>query len=724
MIDYSFNLETQVKIGTKDFSSCFRGLSFGLPPHEPEQKLSWSGQLTLSLTCQAQQDGITELDLDPIRGDRGFWGPGVNPVEISWPKLGSKVIFRIGTWRWDSRRLTGEATLVQQIDQFDQAFPDLDPDTVYTSPTRGTETNEAVSKLLQAVAAKSRVGFAVGSPGPSVGKIYGQRSTRNPLGEVQAFCKPNWAWLTQNLSDEVANVQTLRYGDSPILFAIPALKAEIEPDYNNIFFSAPKVVVFGGCDVPDEECKGEVPETAEDKTDTDLMEPTIQVYPIVSKELTEQEKLRPTLSQRKSVKKHYLSDPTMEVSDIYQEYKLTPYVFPPEAIDASGMWRIDNIVEEPKGKIFPKPIRDKNMIYDYTLLRELMVTAKTIETAYFKVTLKPKCLVLGKGVDETLVIESVEQLKSTREDPLKPKTGILPGGKHGCYDVAPPEIPKPVEVKLRPKSFKAEVIVNQGYEPPIEYPFVYNMGLCTNQGQAQTVAQQIAIREVARSEADMVKIPLPLEWLKETPHFATCQIGRKVYFIDGPVANISCDDGRTRAELTFSGMLLQTADTEPLPDEIEPYLPGITDPVTATIPSTLNVITGVGSVRATQGVTDVQLESPPSWATVTNGVITIAPDAPAGSYIVNVTATKGGVTSTKPVTIVVAPSPPKVNYFGVATPQKLGIKLKTNILTMATTKTGTLSLSTSVEESYYSPPVESDGVSTLIMGADIVEELV
>lgn len=585
MLDYSFPYQFTLTVGGLDLTSCVKSIVWGLSPHEPEAPLVYTGQLQLALSVQAQIAGVTNSDMDPQQSPNR-WEAGMAQVVLAVPELNVSLKFRLSDWRWNSKLGTGEGKLTQQIELYNRPFPDLEPEVVYTAPAGGTQTVQVMAQSLLAAAASKvspAAAMLVGSismGATSEDKVWGTRATRNPLSEVQAYAKTGWAWLTQSLTTELAEVKPLRYDTAPQLFSRRLLDVDSSPNLDSISFAAPKVIAHGSCDVPDE-CQGDNNANANDKGNpkiqvTQSLEPAGKIFPKLSPNETQYP------AQRKTVRYYYLTDTVLVSPEFY------PKPYPPIALDSSsGLYRVETTIEEPRGKIFPKLAPDL----------ALEVSSRTVEVAQWKAQWKCRGLVFPKEAPSfTPQLDVVETLQTEYIPKGGAKSGRLANGAHGCVDKAEPEQTRVVEVKLRTQDYRGEATVTRNYTPALDYPFVYSIGYCTSQASADLNAACVAIREQARRYADDVELPLAPEWLVAgCPHYAKAQIGTKVLYIDAPAAEISVDDeGRLSGRMRFTGLHLASTTSEPLANEALAY-----DPYTSLAQGPLSSLST--TVHATQG---------------------------------------------------------------------------------------------------------------------------
>lgn len=575
--DYSFKHAVTLTVGTLDLSACFSSLSLGLQLHEPESPLVWSGSLTLSLTIAAQMAGVASADLDPLRSP-ARWATGLQLVTVA--TAGVSLRLRIKDWRYDSATGVGSGSVSQQIELYNKTYPELTPELVYTTPAQSTKLQDLITRLIAETSAACTVPIVTGILSADQSTYWGLRATRQPLNEVQGFAKCSWSWLTQSLATEQVDILPLQYTESPIVFARAAAQARVEPSYSNISFAAPRVIAHGSADVPDpcgdSDGSGNAGHGDPKREVTLQYEPLGKLFPSAGNDQTQ------VISQRKTILRFFLSDTVLISPEFY------PMTYPPiPTNESSGLYRTEVIIEEPSGKIFPALGANTT----------LNVSARTVEVAQWKATWKPAGMVfpsLGSQFYEQL--DSYEVLQTAY---------VRPGSSRaGCTDRAKPEVPRAVDLKLKQEVYTGTVELAQGYTPVLNYPYTYNIGYCPSSESAQLIASRLAFREVARKFADDVSLPLPLEWLQAgCPHFARCQVGDKVYWVDGPAFELTHDaQGRLSAKLQFTGLLVGTA-TAVVDPQFAPFLPdpgiSLAQSTAQTWPTSLSTSAGT--------VTEIQL---------------------------------------------------------------------------------------------------------------------
>lgn len=589
MLDFGFRYAITLTVGGLDLSSCLKSISWQLPLHEPEQKLAWTGSLSLGLSSQAEQAGVLPSDLDPLLAQQR-WSPGVSEVLLSIPELNVGLSFRLSDWKWDRNSYQGSGTLAQQIDLYDVAIPELDPEVVYLTPAAGQKLGDVTARLLSEVQARASVqmpvSLSITNEMPNE-VVWGSRATRNPMAELQTFARTGWRWLCQELSgSKQVTVKSLDYqsdSSSPVLFARPLSEAQVEPSQSSVSFAAPKVIAHGGADLPDP-CPGDDGSGAnangrQKELITELTEPAGKIFPELGLAST------PYVSQRKTVLKSWVTDSTyVNNTEFYPVYS------PPRPISEDGLFRVETIIEEPAGKIFP----------ELGTVLTLRTSGRIIETAEWKANYKPRGLIYEEaGPIFTMELESLERLGSPYVPPGGSTSGKLSDGSHGCIDKAAPEVPEAKAIKLKPQLFRGEAALVQTFLPALNYPYVHNIGFCPSQTSADLTAQRLAVREPARKYADEVTIAMPIEWLQSgCRHFFRAHIGTKVYWADGVRAEIAADEsGRISAGMKFTGLPMAEAaevlQVLPLPYDPSLALPGLAEQPTASWPASIATTAGV-----------------------------------------------------------------------------------------------------------------------------------
>lgn len=599
-LDYRFPYDVQVLTGDGlDLSSCLFSLQIASQAFEPESVQDWSAQITLRLSAAAEQAGITGSSLDPIASP-ARWAQGVGKLTLVFAGL-TTAVFRIDSWRYDAQSKTAEGTLSQQIRLYDVPVPDLSPDIVYADGSSIVSAKDTVAKLLAELTARCTQPFVYdsGSFLPSCEySFYGMRSTRSPIAEAQTLLKPKWAWLTQSLQTEQVTIVQPTYDSLPIAFVRTADQAEIVPDSDNLSFAAPKVMVVGSADYPDEDANcgsagssggGSVqiivvdtPENVDDKgrpisNTTESKEPAGKIFPQVAADPAKYgfSYEVPQTSQRKLVEYFYYDlPPNLPGFHVYKKanilnmpswYDAVPTSNKPWPApvlnESTGLWATRTTIYEPRGKVFP------DVGVDFSLIKSSVL----VETGCFKVTYKTYGQLFPEIVKrpgnaylkELLTIDNIEVLKNDYVQPGK--NGGRIDGRHACVEPSQPDIPQPVKLVLKPKLFSAEASVDRSYVPALDYPAIFNYDFIPDDASATLLVNQLAIRETSRSLADTIRMPVPIEWLAQgLPSFCKAHIGNKVYSVEAPVFELSVsDDGSVSGSLSFTGCPLTLASEPP-----------------------------------------------------------------------------------------------------------------------------------------------------------------
>ena len=573
----------------------------GQPNHEPTNNQVWQGSIKLRYVAAC---GQPLASFDPVSSPQ-FWLAGFSTLSV---QIGSFAawLFRVNKAAWDLSTQTLSIDIVQKIQQFDVAIPELLPDQIYSSG-QALSTFETIGFMLQGLNTFATQPLQVGTIDLGVPRtfvigqqdgfmaasitvigtetIYGKRSTRNPVSEVRTLTHQYWSFVTQDLTTEIVNVQNLDYNALPTVFAKPRSAAVVHSDIDNISFSAPRVVAHGSGDLPDP-CAIDFkpPDNLDNRGNvkfqkTDLMSTMGVLFPSLGKNNT-----TPVVSQRKTVTYYYRYSSSVGLPP-YEN----PIKSPPEDMDAaSQLYMVVTEIQEPAGVVFPQLKADTTLID----------SSRLVETARSKGNYTPysKLYPASKPLRYDLVLEKAEQLKSNASS--RGKGGVDANGNHTCTDLQKPAIVIQVPYALANQAFRGTVEVTQGVVPPLNFPFVYSIGYCHSNYNATKTAQRVAVREMARKYADTVAMPLPLEYLAAgCPTFAQAQIGGKIYMIDQRQIAIEVDaEARVHAELTFTGILLKQAAAVP-----EPVQPALYQPVgfanlaaqaAAALPISLNAVAG------------------------------------------------------------------------------------------------------------------------------------
>lgn len=575
VLDFSLRQPIQLLVGSLDLSSCLQDISWGQAAHEPEQPLVWQGQLTLKLSRAAELAGITASTLSPLASPQ-YWLPGVQPVRLTVGSLPT-LTFRLSDWAYNATTKTGSGKLTQQLALYNQSFPELDPDLIYSGSSIGVE--QAVLSLLDSVNYYTNDKMLV-EPSlvdlQSGAVIYGKRSTKSPIGEAQSYCKHAWAWCYQTLTTEQVGAKALDYTSLQPLLSRAQVQAYVVPAEDEISFAAPRAIAYGSADYPAPKCNSEPPpnsnaqgfplfqETTERKPIGSLMP---DVYGKLSYEI---DSLKKRIDYSYRVKRPTNSVVRRNLSITGTEYEPAEVLDNQVLNESSQLYKTVTTVWEPAGVLMPD---------NYRGMTNLVVSSVTTETALYKEVLRPAGIVLPEKSPGllSLVTQSYEKLTTPITKPTN--HGIGKNGQCAPNDYVKPAPVQVLEEALETRNFRGEALIQRGYRPALTHPLTYNIGWCPSDQAAALVAEKLALREQARKLSDNVTLALPTEWLSAgCPPFCSFVVHDKLYFVDKPQASIKVEaDGRRRATLSFTGLPLATV--SPV---AAPAAPTVYDPATFT----------------------------------------------------------------------------------------------------------------------------------------------
>lgn len=618
VIDYSFRQPIIVTLRSSvtttsgaaanfsyDLSDCLKSLSFGLPNHEPESLLTWQGSLELMLSQSAEARGITPAILNPTLSPQ-LWMRGLATIEIQFGIFGQygRLKFRIEKSSYDAQAKKCSVALAQQLSLSNVTIPEIYPDIVYSEQftTLYTATDAFTRALNSYSLASNQLVWGdkdLGMGGDELNSregVWGQRSTRSPLGELLGLTKQYWSFLCQSLRTELAEIRHVDYGTLPIAFAKPLSAAIVEPSLDNIDFSAPKILAAGSASLP-YPCSSVTFITQDPDNRTFVNEfgypyknvtverkPTASLFPQLTGNTV------PLISQRKTIEYFYTTTNIIELPS-YEPF----YAPVDEMSEDSGLFKIRTTIEQPAGVVFPQ------IGVDVTLIKSSII----LETVRTRGTMRPAGLVFpernkGKVVDFALVQDNVEKLTSGVGNSFG--SGTTARGDHQCTDYVKPAKTRKVNLRLNEQSFRGEASIDQGYLPALNFPMIYSIGYCSSQSLATRVAERLAVRETARKYADEVTLPVPIEYLAaHCPQFVAAHVGTKVYQVDQRQLSFIVDEeGRVSGYMSFTGNLLRLASAVP---EAPAQL--VYDPTGNAFASELEAAVGLlpPTVRAVAGTT-------------------------------------------------------------------------------------------------------------------------
>jgi hypothetical protein len=267
--------------------------------------------------------------------------------------------------------------------------------------------------------------------------------------------------------------------------------------------------------------------------------------------------------------------------------------------DGTGLYCTVIIIKEPIGVVFPQRAPGTGLI----------TSSITIEGIQFKKVRQPLGVVIpSRGVATGLITSKLEkiesglplvgigriiteietidktienaelEIKSLKQDLeakkikfTSPKTGLTTRYERKVEPEPEQESP---EIELFTETFKGVANIETiGYNPFVAKTQVSNVGFLPSQGVADSLAWNIAAREVARRDGLIVEMPLPIEWVQAGyPPFAIAYLDTDAVLMDAPIIDIK------ERRLTFSftgerlGSVPKVLDTTPAIAPITPVI--------------------------------------------------------------------------------------------------------------------------------------------------------
>ena len=510
MIDYRIP-EFSFVVGTFDVTAYLGSFTVSSPHLEINTSAEWSGEFELDYNLVGIRGGLTENDFDPL-GSPFRWRPGLSAVSItirgySLPK------FRIENYAYNPQTRKGRGRLVQILALLSaREAPSSEPDIKI-------ETGKPIVDVVRSLLNHAFVGTSL-SPNLALntigmeGSMYSPIVTRKPAQDAQKLVGISWRWLTVGPNEEIGLFNASPSSKS-VMFSRSLRDVEWDPDLDNINFAAPKVIVTGSCQLPDELACPVDPNPAADgkgrpkKVVTESYMPFGQVFPGSGTST------KPILAAKKTIVYAYNKEDT-GITTIVWDFPFevsadinTATLFNTHDYDANTPIATLTVIEEPAGKIFPQLGTNVNM----------RVASATVETPFIRSVYVPAGVVfptLGTNFNlipsprEVLTGERVS-LKPTHGGTIDPRTG-----KPTCYEVTPLlEETQPVaEYPLKTIVIRGEAdVIAPNWLPLSPVPYIEEVGFISSEMQAIALAKHIALREQYRRDAVQLTMQIPLEWL-------------------------------------------------------------------------------------------------------------------------------------------------------------------------------------------------------------------
>jgi hypothetical protein len=400
------------------------------------------------------------------------------------------------------------------------------------------------------------------------------------MADAHAMLSTNFAFATVNTSEAIVALQ----GDPmlmPVRFARSLGQVEATPDLNGVDFAAEKVIVTGQRQRNLSLFTFKLLKNEQQTHDTEgrqlkLVVPTYKKKADLYPDLFRDEDGNPldssdVLAENKTVEYRYWQLQTEFWTLPFFTIAGTETNFPPLTelgYQAGELVETITTIEKTKGEMFPD---------QYPGNTELLRTDQIVERDYCKLQYLLRDLNEGKTeLADTVSMDLVkaEAISAGRIEP----DGTVKNqkGKDGNplklekKPVKEPTVNAP-DLPVIMETLKGEYnLAHVGWTPFRPKPLVKNVGFLPSQGHADNLAKQIALREVRLRDAQLITMPLPLEWAAAGfPPLARCQIHTWDLAIENPTIILAED----QLSFSFRGGLIGTIAAIPDPPSPLPYIP-------------------------------------------------------------------------------------------------------------------------------------------------------
>jgi hypothetical protein len=581
ILDYRVKPTRLLVGGGWDASRYLDSYDINTPEPEVGQAITYTGQFEVSLNTSAEADGLTPDDFSPYihperwRPDRAVTIELTNSFGVT-----AKIALRIQKYTWDKVTNKGRGTLQQLIDVVDRSRPSSTIETVLGGG--GTLLSTIVPALVTDSFKDCAIApSAVIIPGVT-GVIDDKVSTRNPISDANRLLSSNWRWFTVNRNEAFVAISGDPI-DHPVLFSRHIRQYESVPDLENINSWLSTSIVTGSYQSaspnPDVACP--TIDNLDDKQRPKVVKTTSkatleEVFPGANSRnlVTAQEKL--------ILYEYGDSAPGETLVFLFGQniagYYGTNNVYVdgfiprlPRSKDSGSVGTI-TIQAEPAGKIFPQLGQDLT----------LHIASIQIESERRKTSFRPWGVVNpAAGVNWDMVPSPDERIQARSASRPERQSGLADPNdpNSGCKKVEDKAFLEPkqdlADVKLTTVIVKGQyTIAPLNWTPLIQNPLITDFGFIPSQAHADSLAKQIAVRELRRLDSYAIRMPVPDEWLAaDCPGYFRCHLDDAQYEATAVTLIVGDNGGRNEMLLKFQANRIGAAPAVPIPASPPVYVP-------------------------------------------------------------------------------------------------------------------------------------------------------